>query len=60
MICSHYDVKAFNKSGLLLAFAQVYSFDEAYYNIDNWRNQYPTSCKFTIEYPQKDMNEMKD
>ena len=54
MICSHYNVYALNDKNERLAYAEVYSFDEAYYNIDNWRDKYPTAQRFIIEYPMKE------
>ena len=50
MICTYYYVKVRNKKKKLLAMAKVYSFDEAYYRISMFREEFPEAYYFTIEY----------
>lgn len=56
MICSHYEVEAWDKNGDIIEKTWVYSFEEAYYWIDNKREEYYlTAVKFVIRYPDKDV-----
>ena len=55
MVCSHYEVFAYNSKRQILATVIVYSFDEAYYFIDDLRERYPKAVEFTIKYPDEDI-----
>lgn len=51
MICSHYEVYAYDLNQNVLASVNVYSFDEAYYFVDKFREQYSNAVEFCIKYP---------
>lgn len=56
MICSHYEVFAYDINRNVVASIRVYSFDEAYYFIDKVRERYPfTAVEFCIKYPTEDV-----
>lgn len=60
MICSHYEVFAYDSKRNVIATATVYSFDEAYYNIDNFRVMYPRAVEFAVKYPDEDIAKMEE
>ena len=60
MICSHYEVFAYDSKRNVLATHKVYSFDEAYYNIDELRELYPMAVEFAVKYPDEDIAKMGD
>lgn len=53
MVCSHYIAKGYDMTHDLLYFAKVFSFDEALYNFNNWRED-ERCCFFEISYPGKE------
>lgn len=55
MICSYYEVFAYDSMHQILATVIVYSFDEAYYFIDELREQYQNAVEFAIKYPDEDI-----
>lgn len=58
MICSHYEVFAYDSKRNVLASIWVYSFDEAYFFIDEFRERYPKAVEFTVKYPDEDIAKM--
>ena len=58
MNCSHYELRIYDKENKEIGFCWVYSFEEAYFNIDNFREKFPDEAvKFVIQYPDKDVYE---
>jgi len=55
MVCSHYELEAYDKDGNALVKIWVYSFDEAHYWTDQIREEYPSAVKFILKYPDKDV-----
>lgn len=55
MICSHYDLEAHDKDGNVVVKMCVWSFDEAYYWIDQIRDEYTSVVKFILKYPDRDV-----
>ena len=51
MVCSYYEVFAYNSKRDVLVKVVVFSFDEAYYFIDQFRNKYPSAVEFSIKCP---------
>ena len=55
MICSYYDLEAYDKDGNALIKTLVFSFDEANYWTDQIREEYPSAVKFILKFPDKDV-----
>lgn len=55
MICSHYEVIAYDINEKVLATVTVWSFDEAYFFIDELRERYRKAVKFAIKYPDDEV-----
>ena len=60
MICSHYNVYAYDSKRNVLANVTVYSFEEAYYFIYKLREMYPKAVEFTIKYPDEEIAKMEE
>ena len=58
MVCLHYEVFAFDSQRNVVAKIDVYSFDEAYFFIDTFRERYQKAVEFSIKYPNKDIAKM--
>lgn len=55
MIASHYDIMIFDNQHKPLAVLQVFSFEEALYWLDKFREKFAeTACEFTIIIPNKE------
>lgn len=59
MICSHYKVFAYDSKRNVLAAITVYSFDEAYFFIDDLRERCPKAVEFVVKYPDEDIAKME-
>lgn len=60
MICSHYEVFAYDSQRNVVAMINVYSFEEAYFFIDTFREQYQKAVEFAIKYPDKEIAKMEE
>ena len=60
MICSHYEVLAYDSNRNVLATVTVWSFDEAYYFIDKLRDQYQKAVEFAVKYPDEEIAKMDE
>ncbi len=52
MICTYYWAVVKDKSGNELCRAKAFSFEEAYWNLMNFRDMFPKGWYFTIEYTE--------
>lgn len=60
MICSHYEVFAYDSKRNVLAAVNVYSFEEAYYFIYKFRELYKNAVEFAVKYPDEDIAKMEE
>lgn len=60
MIASHYEVEAYDCNNNILATTRAFSFDEAYYDIDNMREMLSERVvKFVLKIPDEDIEKIK-
>jgi len=60
MVCSYYEVLAYNAKRDVLSKVVVFSFDDAYYFIDQFRERYPSAVEFTIKCPDEKISKMEE
>ena len=58
MTCSHYEVYAYDSQRNMVACCVAYSFEEAYYYIDIFRNRFKKAVEFSVRYPYDEIMKM--
>jgi len=60
MICSHYEVLAYDYNNNILATTRAFSFDEAYCDIDDMRERLNERVvKFVLKIPDEEIEKIK-